>query len=123
MAEYYEFTVRIPKPNRNWLRYSLRSGLIGLVIVCIVLGYYANQWQLRRKEASVGGKYTNLQRTVYAPNDRSYAGVFNDWGYWSGTSYLGETQLPPGYWVYVEPNWYIWKDKSGTVELVIKQSP
>jgi len=58
--------------------------------------------------ASVNGKYTNLLTTIYVPDDRGSYGDFDDWGYYSGTSYAGYTNLPAGYWVYVYPNWYIW---------------
>ena len=60
--------------------------------------------------ASVGGKYHNLLRVVPAPGDVGNYGTFNDYGHYTGTSYLGHNNLPPGFWVYVAPNWYIWKD-------------
>ena len=58
--------------------------------------------------ASVNGKYYNLLNTLYVPQDKGSYGDFYDWGYWSGSSYAGYTNLTPGYWVYVYPNWYIW---------------
>jgi hypothetical protein len=60
------------------------------------------------REASVGGKYCDLLRTIAVPADRDGYGAFNDWGYWAGAEWAGYTDLPPGYWVYVYPNWYIW---------------
>src|SRR6185312_11138863 len=42
--------------------------------------------------------------------DRDRYGDFYDFGYWSGTSYAGQENLPPGYWVYLAPNWYIFGD-------------
>ena len=62
--------------------------------------------------ASVNGKYQTLLMTVYAPQDKAGYGAFNDWGYSTTTSWAGYTSLPPGYWVYVYPNWYIWKSVS-----------
>ncbi len=62
-------------------------------------------------KASLNGKYKNLLRIISAPGDASIYGSFNDNGHWEGTSYLGHDNLPPGYWVYVAPNWYIWGDK------------
>lgn len=62
-------------------------------------------------EASVNGKYYNLLRTIYVPSDKTKYGNFKDWGYWSGTTYAGHSNLPTGYWVYVYPNWYIWGNK------------
>lgn len=59
-------------------------------------------------KASVNGKYYNLLQTLYVPQDQGSYGDFYEWGYWSGSSYAGYTNLTPGYWVYVYPNWYIW---------------
>jgi hypothetical protein len=61
--------------------------------------------------ASVNGKYYNLLSTLYVPQDQEGYGNFYDWGYYSGTSYAGYSNLPVGYWVYVYPNWYIWGNK------------
>ncbi|MBN1883518.1 MAG: hypothetical protein JW885_15230 [Deltaproteobacteria bacterium] len=58
--------------------------------------------------ASVNGKYYNLLTTISVPDDRGGYGDFYEWGYWSGTSYAGYSNIPAGYWVYVYPNWYIW---------------
>jgi hypothetical protein len=58
--------------------------------------------------ASVNGKYYNLLITLYVPQDQASYGNFYDWGYYTGTSYAGYNNIPPGYWVYVYPNWYIW---------------
>jgi hypothetical protein len=62
--------------------------------------------------ASVNGKYRTLLTTLYAPQDQGSYGSFNDWGYSTSTSWAGYTNLPQGYWVYVYPNWYIWKNTS-----------
>jgi hypothetical protein len=58
--------------------------------------------------ASVNGKYYNLLMTLYVPQDQGSYGNFDDWGYYTGTSYAGYNNIPPGYWVYVYPNWYVW---------------
>ena len=58
--------------------------------------------------ASVNGKYSNLLMTLYVPQDQASYGNFYDWGYYTGTSYAGYNNIPPGYWVYVYPNWYVW---------------
>ena len=59
-------------------------------------------------KASLSGKYYNLQKILYIPGDQGSYGDFYEWGYWTGDSWGGYTNLPPGYWVYVYPNWYIW---------------
>lgn len=61
-------------------------------------------------EASVNDKYSHLLRKIAVPEDQPGYGDFYDYGYWSGTSWHGHTDLPPGYWVYVFPHWYIWRD-------------
>ena len=59
-------------------------------------------------EASAHGRYEGLLATVPAPDDVKVYGEFNDWGLWQGTSYAGRDDLPPGFWVYASPNWYVW---------------
>ena len=64
-------------------------------------------------KASVDDKYSHLLRKIAVPEDVQSYSDFCDWGYWSGTSWRGHTNLPPGYWVYVFPHWYIWGDCQG----------
>jgi hypothetical protein len=59
-------------------------------------------------KASVNGKYSNLLRVINVPQDRGSYGDFDDYGYYSSTSYAGYDNIPAGYWVYVYPDWYIW---------------
>jgi RNA polymerase sigma factor (sigma-70 family) len=59
-------------------------------------------------KASVNGKYSRLLKKLKVPQDRQAYGDFNDFGHWTGTSYAGFDDLPPGHWVYVQPYWYIW---------------
>lgn len=58
--------------------------------------------------ASVGGKYEGLVATLTVPDDVRAYGAFHDYGYWPGGTYAGVTGIPPGYWVYVAPTWYVW---------------
>src|SRR5919197_261521 len=58
--------------------------------------------------ASVNGKYTDLIRTLDVPEDAETYGPFKDYGYWASGTYKGRSGLPPGYWVYLAPTWYIW---------------
>jgi hypothetical protein len=62
-----------------------------------------------RARASIGGKYSGLLHTVAAPEDQATYGEVYDYGFWSGTTYKSATDLKPGYWVYLHPNWYVWK--------------
>lgn len=60
--------------------------------------------------ATVGGNYSELLKIVPVPGDEATFGKFCDYGYDSSTEWGGHTNLPSGFWVYVAPNWYIWKD-------------
>jgi hypothetical protein len=57
-------------------------------------------------------RYQTLLRQIEVPDDRKTYGDFCDFGYWSGTSYAGHADLPPGYWVYLAPNWYIFQQEA-----------
>lgn len=54
------------------------------------------------------GKYYNLLYVLYLPDDKESYGETDDWGYYTGSYYQGYDNLPPGYWVYLHPYWYIW---------------
>ncbi len=60
-------------------------------------------------EAGGKGRYRTLLRKINVPADRETYGDFYDYGYWTGTAYAGQTDLPAGYWVYLAPDWYIFK--------------
>ncbi len=68
-----------------------------------------------RKKASVDGKYSQLLAVLTVRGDVQQYGEFHDYGRWDETNYAGRRNLPPGYWVYVYPNWYIWKTQGPTV--------
>ena len=57
-----------------------------------------------------GPKYRKLLKTLAVEADRQTYGDFYDYGYWSGSEWQGHRGLPPGYWVYVAPNWYIFAE-------------
>ncbi|MEM9808100.1 MAG: hypothetical protein AAF959_22770 [Cyanobacteria bacterium P01_D01_bin.56] len=59
-------------------------------------------------EASVYSKYFNLSQVLNCPEDGAVYGDFHDYGYWGGGSWCGQ-QGEPGYWVWSEPNWYVWE--------------
>ena len=61
------------------------------------------------KKASLDGRFTELLHKIHVPTDFRIYGEFNDHGLWSGSSYGGQQNIKPGYWVYVYPNWYIWQ--------------
>ncbi len=60
--------------------------------------------------ASVKGRYRELLHVLYIPTDRQSYTEYREWGLWSGASYGGYNGLKAGYWVYVYPRWYIWKE-------------
>jgi hypothetical protein len=59
---------------------------------------------------SVNGKYRVLLVKIHVPQDEQSYGKFNDFGKYQATSYGGVNNVPEGYWVYVSPNWYVWRD-------------
>jgi hypothetical protein len=65
------------------------------------------------QKASARGKYRTLLAKVksceQAQDDTTYASD-SDAGYYDKVSYCGQS-FPAGYWVYVSPEWHIWKDK------------
>ncbi len=64
-----------------------------------------------RIKAGVDGKYRRLLKKIEVQDDfRRFRG-FHDYGYWDGTEYAGQTDLLPGFWVYVYPHWYIWGEE------------
>jgi hypothetical protein len=59
---------------------------------------------------TVAGKYRVLLRKIHVPQDKASYGLFTDYGMYTGDSWAGYINLPAGYWVYVYPHWYIWRD-------------
>ncbi|MCH2102041.1 MAG: caspase family protein [Planctomycetes bacterium] len=67
---------------------------------------------IAEKTASVNGKYEGLLRKIEVRFDFLENGSFSDYGRWNAKQYKGHANLPPGYWVYVYPNWYIFGNQS-----------
>ncbi len=65
---------------------------------------------LAESSASVNGKYQNLIQKLHCPSDKAKYGKFNDYGYWAGGPWCGQ-RGKAGYWVWNNPNWYIWANK------------
>jgi hypothetical protein len=68
------------------------------------------------KKARVGGKYQMLLHQIKVEKDQADFGDFCDYGHLSLTTYKGHENLAPGWWVYVAPYWYVWRDKTANVE-------
>src|SRR5205823_59938 len=92
----------------------MRTKIIGYVLACgLVLPWTGESQDVDGKvpaEATVNGNYSGLLRTLKVPEAEKLYGRFCDLGYYPETEYAGYNDLPPGYWVYVAPNWYVWKD-------------
>jgi len=67
------------------------------------------------RRAAVNGKYHHLLAVISVPQDEATYTAFADYGQSSTTSWGGYSGLPPAYWVYVAPHWYLWKDQSTEV--------
>jgi len=62
-------------------------------------------------KASASGRYRELLHVLYVPQDKANGyNDFNDYGHYVGNNYAGYNNLSDGYWVYVYPRWYIWKE-------------
>ncbi len=59
---------------------------------------------------TVNGKYRTLLIKIHVPQDKASYGLFSDYGMCECPSWAGYNNLPTGYWVYVYPHWYIWRD-------------
>jgi hypothetical protein len=69
--------------------------------------YWVDPSQAAIQPAGQGAKYSKLLRTLTIDGDRATYSDFYDFGYWAGAEYMGNKDLPAGYWVYVTPHWYI----------------
>ena len=69
--------------------------------------------KIRRRSGHEPLKYSNLLRKIKVASDCDRYGEFCDWGYWTGTSWAGYSDLPRGYWVYVTPDWFIFEKAAG----------
>jgi hypothetical protein len=61
-------------------------------------------------DPSVNGKYFDLIQVLPCPGDRKKYRLFQDYGYWGGGRWCGETGKA-GYWVWIAPKWYIWEGR------------
>ncbi|OHB77390.1 MAG: hypothetical protein A2Z34_11690 [Planctomycetes bacterium RBG_16_59_8] len=64
------------------------------------------------EKAKVDGKYDELIYVLKVPEDKASYGEFKDWGHWGGGAWAGVSDNPAGYWVYVEPYWLVFKNKT-----------
>ncbi|MBL8796581.1 MAG: HEAT repeat domain-containing protein [Planctomycetia bacterium] len=57
------------------------------------------------------GKYTRLVRRLKAPEDYRTYSEYRDYGFYQACMWGGHINVPAGYWVYVQPYWYIWSER------------
>lgn len=84
--------------------------------------YQAPQWHIYRQlkqpsllaQARLGGKYKGLINFLSCPEERAQEeaiyGAFYDYGWETASEYCGQS-FPAAYWVWVAPNWYLWRHK------------
>jgi hypothetical protein len=68
--------------------------------------------QLYANDPSVGGKYTDLITKFECAKDQAQYGSYNDYGKEKAYNQYCGAKAPAGYWVYVAPHWYVWKNKA-----------
>lgn len=61
-------------------------------------------------KAAGEGKYRELLHVLHVPQDRAGYNDYRDYGMSATGTYGGKANLTTGYWVYVYPRWYIWKE-------------
>jgi hypothetical protein len=59
-------------------------------------------------KAHGNGNYSLLLRKILVPQDCFQYGKFYEFGLNGTPEWAGHRNIPPGYWVYVYPHWYIW---------------
>jgi len=74
-----------------------------------------NDLEKSLKKATVDGKYSMLLHQFKAEKDADEQGEFNDCGFRNKAEYGDQKELSQGYWVYVQPYWYIWGLRTETV--------
>jgi hypothetical protein len=62
------------------------------------------------EKARVGGRYRMLLTMLKAEQDRAAYSDFCEFGFSAVPKWYEHTELPAGYWVYVYPYWFIWRD-------------
>jgi len=61
-------------------------------------------------KASGNNRYRDLMHVIYLPSDKQGYTEYSDYGYSATPNYGGQNNLNSGYWVYVYPRWYVWKE-------------
>ncbi len=65
------------------------------------------------EKARVDGKYAMLLQQIKVEDDWKEYGAFRDRGQSPAQAeYHGRKDVPAGFWVYVYPYWYIWRDET-----------
>jgi hypothetical protein len=62
------------------------------------------------QKSQCNGKYRMLLRQIKVEKDRDRFDDYEELGYREKADYAGYSELPKGWWVYVYPYWYIWRD-------------
>ncbi len=100
---------------------KLRGVVLGVATALLALPSLAGEDRPPRalplqeslEKARVDGKYAMLLRQVKVEQDYKEYGAFRDVGKKPASAeYHGVKEVPAGFWVYVYPYWYIWRDET-----------
>ncbi len=80
-----------------------------LILGCICVGGNAALAYDIPLHATANGNYSELLQVVHCPQDQGQYGNYHDYGYYDASAWCG-VQTVAGFWVWVSPNWYIWKN-------------
>jgi len=64
------------------------------------------------KKATADGKYAMLLHQFKDEKDGEEYGELHEYGFRNTAEHQGQKELSPGYWVYVQPYWYIWEKRT-----------
>src|SRR6516165_6100988 len=64
------------------------------------------------KKAQCDGKYAMLLHQFKVEKDADEHGDFKELGRRTTSKYADQNDLPAGWWVYVQPYWYIWGERT-----------
>ena len=105
----YKFGIRKRKVNIMFKKplLALAATIFSLVVISAIPSLAVDE---APPEASVNGKYSGLLQVMYCPKDKGSYGDYRDYGHWGGGAWCGQ-RGKAGYWVWVAPNWYVWKYK------------
>ena len=93
------------------MRFSLRNAAFALCLTVAGGAATTSPASAQACTPNMYGKYSGFITRLYVPSDVQQYGQCKDFGWSTQIQYGGRYGLPPSYWVYVAPNWYLWRNQ------------